>query len=187
MVTIFFVRHGEVYNPQGIIYGQLPGFGLSTVGQAQIAQAAELLSEVGPFQTIYASPLQRAQESGAILAARLSLTVETETQLMETGIGGYQGQPGSALPHPYITELPTHPGIESAASIRQRMVAWADAMLDRHPQQQIIAVSHRDPIIVALLHWMGQGLEHLPGFDLSTGGVYKVVLTGSESAVERVI
>ncbi len=173
-LTIYLVRHGHVHNPDGIIYGHLPGYGLSATGQAQVAAAAQALLDCGPIQTIYASPLPRAQESAAILAERLGLVVTTEEALVETGIGGYQGQLPSALPQPYITETPTHEGIEAAVSIRQRMVDWAEAMPAKHPRGQIVAVSHRDPIGVALLHWMGKDLDELPGFGLETGSVYGV-------------
>ena len=187
MITLYFVRHGEVYNPAGIIYGRLPGFGLSEKGQAQIEQAAEALAERSPFQALYASPLQRAQESAAILACRLGLEVEIEEAIVETGIGGYQGQPFAALPRPYITEMPTHDGIEAAVAIRSRMLGWVETMQTKHPGQCIVAVSHRDPIIVALLHWLGKNLIDLPDFDLPTGAVYEVELTDSKGSVTQIV
>lgn len=186
MTTIYFVRHGEVHNPTGIIYGQLPGFGLSTMGREQIAHAAVALAAQGPIHALYASPLQRAQESAAILAAQLGLVTEIAEALIETGIGGYQGQPFTALPRPYITETLVHEGIEPAGSIRTRMLAWATAMQTRHPAQHIIAVSHRDPIIVALLHWLGQGLQDLPEFALGTGTVYAVQLLEGQASIRRI-
>ena len=182
MLTIFLVRHGEVHNPKGIIYGHLPGYGLSQKGREQLAQAAGLLEAHGPFQALYASPLQRAQESAQILGDRLGLGLTTEPLIVETGVEGYQGQPFSALPRPYMTETPTVPGIECAASIRRRFLSWAAAMLARHAGGQLIAVSHRDPIAVSLLHWMGKGLEALPEFPLDPGGVYKVGLETASGA-----
>ena len=59
-------------------------------------------------------------------------------------------------------------------------------MRARHPGEPIIAVSHRDPIIVALLHWMGAGLEDLPDFALNTGAVYAVEL-GESNRVSALI
>ena len=70
-VTLYLVRHGEVHNPEAVIYGHLPGFGLSERGRGQIARAAELLAKHGPFSALYASPLQRAQESAGLLAEPL--------------------------------------------------------------------------------------------------------------------
>jgi broad specificity phosphatase PhoE len=176
--TLYLVRHGEVHNPEGIIYGRLPGFGLSERGREQIERAAETLSSRSPFATLYASPLQRAQESAAILAARLELAVDIEARLVETNIGTFQGKRFEDLPRPYITEEGAHPELESAASMRSRFLAWAEAMRTRHAGDSVIAVSHRDPIIVALLHWMGAGLEQLPDFPLDTGAVYAMQLGG---------
>ena len=187
MLTLYLVRHGKVHNPTGIVYGRLPGFGLSEVGRVQIDKAAEALTERAPFQALYASPLQRAQESATILADHLGLTVETEEAIVETGIGGYQGQPFAALPRPYITETPVHGGIESARAIRTRILDWVDTMQVKHSDQRIVAVSHRDPIIITLLHWMGRDLADLPNFDLPTGGVFEVQLAGTEALVEQVV
>lgn len=187
MITLYMVRHGEVYNPDNIIYGRLPRFGLSVRGRAQIEAAGLALADRGPFVALYASPMQRAQESATILADLLELKIETQELLVETNIGGYQGQPFTALPQPYITEQPTHDGIEAAESMRSRMLDWAETMQERHLEQHVVAVSHRDTIIVALLHWMGKGLEHLPDFDLQTGGVYRVQLETGQATVEQVI
>lgn len=185
MTTIYLVRHGEVFNPTGIIYGRLPGFGLSEKGRTQLAQAAELLAGEAPFAALYASPMQRAQESAAILAKRLGLEILTDDRILETDVSGYQGKRFEDLPNPYITETPVHAGIECAASVRARFLAWTAAIEKQHPETKVIAVSHRDPIIVALLHWTGRGLEEVSGFDLAPGGVYEVRLTPGRPAVRR--
>ena len=184
MLTVYLVRHGEVHNPKGIIYGHLPGYGLSEKGRQQLARAAELLKGHGPFEALYVSPLQRAQESAQILGDQLGLGLTTESLIVETGVTGYQGKPFSALPRPYMTEEPLVPGIESASSIRARFLSWAGAMLANHAGGKLIAVSHRDPIAVSLLHWMGKGLEELPEFPLEPGGVYAVRLETAARAAQ---
>ncbi|MDP7364835.1 MAG: histidine phosphatase family protein, partial [Candidatus Latescibacteria bacterium] len=73
--TIYLVRHGEVHNPEQIIYGRLPGFGLSTKGREQVEAAATALEKLKPFDVLYSSPLQRAQESAALLTARLQMPI----------------------------------------------------------------------------------------------------------------
>ncbi|HWH26726.1 MAG TPA: histidine phosphatase family protein [Pseudolysinimonas sp.] len=61
---IHLVRHGEVHNPRGVLYGRLPGFGLSDRGHRMAALAADSL--VGhPVTALWASPLQRTRESAA--------------------------------------------------------------------------------------------------------------------------
>ena len=183
MTALYLVRHGEVHNPTGIIYGRLPGFGLSARGRAQLEQAAAALAPAGPFHALYASPMQRARESAAILADRLGLEIRTDERIIETSIGPYQGKRFEDLPRPYITEQPVHEGIECAASIRARFLDWTDDMRAAHPGERIIAVSHRDPIAVVLLHWMGKTLEDLPAFPLSPGDVHEILLNDDTAQV----
>ena len=187
MTALYLVRHGEVHNPTGIIYGRLPNFGLSANGRAQLEQAANILAPTGPFHALYASPMQRAQESASILADRLDLEIRTEERIIETSIGPYQGKRFEDLPRPYITEQPVHEGIECAASIRARFLEWADEMRARHPGERIIAVSHRDPIAVMLLHWMDKGLEDLPAFPLSPGDVHEILLEDDTARVRALL
>ncbi len=179
MNTLYLVRHGEVYNPQGIIYGRLPGFGLSDRGQKQIVRAAESLRTNGPPTVLYASPMQRAQESAAILSEQLGIGMETDERIIETQIGTFQGKRFEDLPQPYISEEGAHVQIESAASMRQRFLSWVGDVQKRHPGAQVAAVSHRDPIIVALLFWLGQSLEALPDFALEPGSVYAIDFAGT--------
>lgn len=178
--TIYLVRHGEVHNPTGIIYGRLPGFGLSQKGQDQVAAAASALAALAPFDVLYSSPLQRAQESAAILAAKLSMPVQVDDRLAETDIGGYQGRPFADLPSPYVTEEGVE-GIEAAASMRDRLMAWAQDAAQTH--RRIVAVSHRDPIAVALLAWQGLGLAGLSRMALPTATVQQITLSGQGSQV----
>lgn len=77
------VRHGEVHNPTGILYGRLPGFHLSATGAAQAAAVADALAD-RDIVAVIASPLQRAQETAAPIAARHDLAVETDPDLIES-------------------------------------------------------------------------------------------------------
>lgn len=176
MTTLYLIRHGEVYNPQGIIYGRLPGFGLSERGRRQIASAAESL-HAAPPTVLYASPMQRTQESAALLAKRWSLSIQTDERIIETSIGSFQGRRFEDLPSPYITEEGAHPELEGAASMRIRFMDWVEDVRSRHPGQVIAAVSHRDPIIVALLYWQQCSLEGLPDFAMDPGSVYEVAFS----------
>jgi broad specificity phosphatase PhoE len=184
VAVLYFVRHGEVHNPNGIAYGSLPGYGLSLIGRKQVKLAAQVLMGLGPFSALYASPLQRTQESAAILSEQLRLTVQTDDLLVETSLGSYQGRPFAELPKPLITESDSWEGVESAGSIRARILAWAKTG-SSESSGSVVAISHRDPIAVALLHWQGKGIEDLPTFDLPTGGVYEVRLEQGEAQVKN--
>ena len=73
--VVHLVRHGEVHNPDGLLYGRAPGFALSRAGHAMAARAAAALA-AGDVVALVSSPLQRARETAAPLAERLGLDVE---------------------------------------------------------------------------------------------------------------
>lgn len=125
--TIYLLRHGEVHNPEGIIYGRLPGYWLNEVGRGQVRTAGEFLAERGPFDALITSPLERARESAGIIAERLGLTPAVEPRLAETDVSGYQGQPFSALPRPDLRGGCARHG-------ECRIDAGADARLGRRRQ-----------------------------------------------------
>ena len=74
--TIHLMRHGEVHNPEGILYGRLPGYHLSELGRQMALQVADVLSASGhDIAAVVTSPLERARETGAPTAANLSPTI----------------------------------------------------------------------------------------------------------------
>lgn len=82
MTIVHFLRHGEVHNPEGILYGRLPGYSLSGLGVAMAERIAEWAVD-RDIKAIHASPLIRAQETAAPIAAQLGLTVTTDARLIE--------------------------------------------------------------------------------------------------------
>src|SRR3954465_10229643 len=82
--VVHLLRHGEVFNPGGVLSGRLPGFRLSVTGEAMAAAAAEWF--VGRDVThLVSSPLERAQQTAAPVAGALSLPVELDERLIEAG------------------------------------------------------------------------------------------------------
>jgi len=81
---LHFVRHGEVFNPEGVLYERIPGFHLSDLGhQMAAAAASQLASENRQIARLFASPLQRTQESAAPLAKEFGLEIEHEPKVIE--------------------------------------------------------------------------------------------------------
>ncbi|MCA9875644.1 MAG: histidine phosphatase family protein [Anaerolineales bacterium] len=66
--TIAFVCHGEVHNPQGLVYGRLPGFELSAEGRRQAAAARRFLADNLGIDRVFSSLMPRAQQTAAIIA-----------------------------------------------------------------------------------------------------------------------
>ena len=90
---LHLVRHGEVHNPDGVLYGRLPGFRLSDLGARMAATAAESFAAAGvDVRALVASPLQRTQESAAPWAEAYGLEARLDERLIEP-TNRYEGQP----------------------------------------------------------------------------------------------
>jgi broad specificity phosphatase PhoE len=82
--VVHLLRHGEVYNPQHVLYGRLPNFHLSENGRLMADAAADFFAE-RDVVALFASPLDRAQETAQPLAERKGLPVQTDQGLIESG------------------------------------------------------------------------------------------------------
>jgi broad specificity phosphatase PhoE len=164
------MRHGQVDNPRGVLYERLPGFHLSDLGRAMVAQAAGFFADL-PITHLRCSPLERAQESMAPIAALFpQLGVVTDARLIEAGnlfTGQIMGSSAQAARSPrnwrYLTN-PLRPSWgEPYAEIAQRMTAGLLAAAEAAGEDgQAGVVSHQLPIWVARLRAEGRHLWHDP-------------------------
>ena len=172
--TIHLMRHGEVHNPTGVLYGRLPGYHLSDRGQ-QMAErvAAYLAGDLGSprrdVTVLVASPLQRAQETVAPLAAALDLPVTTDEGLLEAENrfeGLTFGVGDGSLRHPRHWPLLVNPFRPSwGEPYRQqvgRMLAVVDAAREAARGHEAVLVSHQLPIWVTRLALEDRRLWHDP-------------------------
>jgi len=88
--VVHVLRHGEVYNPSGVLYGRLPGYRLSELGVQMAKVAAESL-QGHDVTHLVASPLERAQQTAEPFAALFALPVTTDERLIESG-NSFEGQ-----------------------------------------------------------------------------------------------
>ncbi len=165
---IHLVRHGEVYNPKGILYGRLDGYHLSELGQKMAEAAVEQLSG-HPISALYASPLLRAQQSAAPWGARFGLEIVTEDRLIEptNRFEGEKFEFGPAvLTRPRIWPFIINPWRpswgEPYTSVASRMIsaigdAWATA-----DGGEVVMVSHQMPIVMVQRSLAGKKLFHDP-------------------------
>jgi len=171
-LTLHLLRHGEVYNPDKILYGRMPGFHLSETGRGQASAAGRYLAE-RPLRAIYASPMERAQETAGIIATahRDALQVTTDPRINET-YTPHDGTPHSELEKTlfdiYTGNTPPH---EMPQDILARVQAFILEKRARYAGGEIAAVSHRDVAVVVFLHAMGQfrndvGRGQLSGYGL---------------------
>ena len=82
MTVIHLLRHGEVSNPRGVLYGRLPDFHLSPDGE-HMAKAAAAFLAGRDVTLLLSSPLERALETAAPVAAQFGLQVRVDERLIE--------------------------------------------------------------------------------------------------------
>ena len=155
--VVHLLRHGEVHNPEGVLYGRLPGYQLSERGQQMALRAAEALSG-HDIAVVTASPLERAQQTAAPIAAVHGLKVGTDERLIEAdnifegqrvGVGDGVLRKPTAWRHLWNPWRPSwgEPYTELAGRMSEAIVAAREIA----PGREVVLVSHQLPIWVARL------------------------------------
>ncbi len=168
LTTVHLLRHGEVFNPDGILYGRLPGFRLSEDGVAMARAAAAALADRDVHEVV-ASPLQRAQETAAPIGAVFGLPVTTDERLIESANvfeGTSFGVGDGALRRPanwrHLRDPFTPSWGEPYEQVAGRMLAAAIAVRDRVAGHEAVCVSHQLPIWTLRRYVEGRRLWHRP-------------------------
>lgn len=167
-MKIVGVRHGEVHNPDGVIYAGLPGYGLSDLGKRQAEAAGDKLRDAGVV-AVYSSPLDRAMQTAQTIALACGVPITTDERLHEWRFwtkwagftwerlrdeaqdewNAYQADPGA------LTEG------ESLAQLAGRMRSWLDDAMDAYESGTVVGVTHLEPLRAILLD-----LDERPATDL---------------------
>jgi broad specificity phosphatase PhoE len=160
---VHLLRHGEVYNPTGILYGRMPGFSLSDLGRTMAQRVADTIADRDIVRVV-ASPLERAQQTATPLATALGLEIATDPRVIESssvfegqhfGVGeGLLKKPG-AWRHLWNPLRPSWG--EPYKEIVARMTAAVADARDAARGHETVVVSHQLPIWTTRLH-----LEHRP-------------------------
>lgn len=165
---VHVLRHGEVHNPNGILYGRLPGFSLSVAGRSQAAAVARSLAD-HDISLVIASPLQRAQETAAPIAAAHDVIVRTDENLIEAGntFEGLRVSVGDgALRKPrhwWKLRDPFTPSWgEPYLQIAHRMLAAVNKARVEGAGHEVVLVSHQLPVWTLRRFLQGQRLWHDP-------------------------
>jgi broad specificity phosphatase PhoE len=166
--VVHLLRHGEVFNPDGILYGRLPGFRLSAAGEAMAERAAAWF-EGRDVVHLVSSPLERARQTAQPLAGATGLPVEIDERLIEAGnafegmrVAGGRGvfrSPGNW----WKLRNPMRPSWgEPYVEIAARMLAAVEAARDAAHGHEAVCVSHQLPIWTLRLHLEGRRYLHDP-------------------------
>ena len=165
---VHLLRHGEVHNPTGILYGRLAGFHLSENGRNQAEVVAKALADAD-VTAVFASPLERAQETAAPIAALHGLDVQPEDGLIEAA-NRFEGKSVSvgdgALRSPRHWPLLRDPFTpswgEPYLQIAHRMFAAVHRARTLAEGHEAVCVSHPLPIWTLRRFVTGQRLWHDP-------------------------
>ncbi len=166
---IHLVRHGEVHNPSGVLYGRLPNFHLSETGHLMAKEAAEQLKAMGiKVSAIYTSPLVRAQESAKPIEELFGVDAKTNEHLIEP-YNVFEGRKLSVKaiatkPHWWWHfRNPAKPAWgesfkEIIARMHSAIIQASESVLDG----DVVLVTHQLPIWVMHLSSNGKKLMHDP-------------------------
>lgn len=167
--VVHLVRHGEVFNPDGVLYGRLPGFHLSDLGREMADRAAEALAN-RDVALVWSSPMERAQETAAPIAAVHELPIGLDERLQEA-TNVFEGERVSVgdgvlrQPRAWIhLRNPVKPSwgepYRDVAARMQAVIENARVLAEGH---EAVLVSHQLPVWISRLSMEGRRLPHHPG------------------------
>ncbi|MDA2807003.1 histidine phosphatase family protein [Nocardiopsis suaedae] len=165
--VVHLLRHGEVDNPDRILYGRLPDFHLSETGE-RMAELAAGWFDGRDIAALYSSPLERARETAAPLAERTGLEVRLDDRLIESAnkLEGRQVNGRSLRTDPSVLRHlynPLKPSWgEPYGLIAARMVAVVKAVRKEAWGREAVCVSHQLPIWTARRAAERRRLWHRP-------------------------
>lgn len=187
--TVLLVRHGTTPTTGKLLPGRAPGLHLAPKGRQQaevVAQRIGSLPEKRRPTAVYASPLERTAETAAPIARALGLRVRTDKGLIECDVGRWTGSSLKRLSRtPEWSSVQRWPAgfrFPRGESFGDLSVRTMDALLrlvDRHPGETIVAVSHADPIKAAVAAAMGVPLDLFQRLVVSPCSVSAIVFTRS--------
>ncbi|MDS1271907.1 histidine phosphatase family protein [Lipingzhangella sp. LS1_29] len=166
--VVHLLRHGEVYNPQQVLYGRLPGYHLSDRGRAMAELAAKWLADRDTVTAVYSSPLERAQETAQPVADAAGVTPRLDERLIEAE-NSFEGESvtvAEMLVNPRMwgrVYNPLRPSWgEPYVHIRDRMVDMIKAVRRETWGGVAVCVSHQLPIWTVRRAAEGRPLWHRP-------------------------
>lgn len=166
--TVHLLRHGEVYNPQGVLYGRLPGYFLSDLGLEMADRAASALAN-RDIAAVISSPMERAQQTAAPIAKTHRVEILTNSDLIEAenifegkrvSVGdGVLKQP-KTWRHLWNPFKPSWG--EPYDTVATRMSAAIESARAQAQGREAVLVSHQLPIWIARLAAENRRLWHDP-------------------------
>ena len=161
LTHIHLIRHGEVHNPQQILYGRLPRFALSANGRRQARQTGAHLSNV-PIQAVFSSPMLRTRQTTRLMfdhGGRFKVHISS---LLNEVCTAFQGMPGAEID---ARNGDVYTGADACFEQPRDVVARTRKFIARMRRHfaggQVVAVTHGD--VIAFLVLWAKGFDPTPG------------------------
>jgi len=191
---VLLVRHGQTPTTGKVLPGRAAGLHLANQGRQQAETVAERITSLQTAKrkvaAIYASPLERTQETAAPIAKALGLRVRRHRGLLEADFGEWTGaelKKLCKLPEwRMVQRNPSgfrFPGGESFTEMQTRICGAIDKLRIAHPGETVVAVSHADPIKAAVAHAMGTHLDLFQRIVVSPCSVSAILYGGDGPVV----
>jgi len=180
VTTIYLIRHCSYENPEKIVPFRLPGFPLSNEGKKEAKQITDYFKDK-KIAAIYSSPLLRTKQTAGVIASELNLKVRLTPLLLETKTP-FQGMKSGEFFRKYGfifgEEAHLKGGGETIEKISTRMKKLINGILEKHSSQEVIVVSHGDPLTIYktfLIEGRVQRGFWRVGNYIPMGGIFKLV------------
>jgi len=181
---LIFLRHGQAKNnTERILAGRTEGVPLTDTGIKQSEHTAELLKHMN-ISAIYSSPIERAKHTAEIAGKHNSLDVTIDDRLNELDMGKFTGMPydeifeshGNVFMKFYNGELEiAHNGVETFPDVKKRILGIVDYVIEKHPDENVLLVTHMDPIKAMLSTIV----------DLSPTNLYELIIANASLNIFR--
>jgi broad specificity phosphatase PhoE len=168
--TVYLVRHGNVHNPNKILYGRLPRFRLSPRGLEEARSAGRLLNGT-KIIALYCSPLLRTRQTAQeIRGFHPQLALRQSRHLIEV-LNAFEGRPSAEVDARHgDVYTGVGPPYEQPQDIVERALKFFQFARDRHAGENVVAVTHGDVIVFAMLWARGLALTPQNKADLQALG-----------------
>jgi probable phosphomutase (TIGR03848 family) len=165
MRLLLLLRHAVTEHTGAVLSGWMPGLHLSEEGRRQADGLAGRLGPV-PLDAVYASPLERCQETAAVVAEAKGLKVQTLEDVIEVGYGDWTGRTLKELAKEPLWKVvqatpsaARFPDGESIFEMQSRAVLAIERLRQAHPEQTVAVCSHADVIKAITCHYLGMHLD----------------------------
>jgi len=182
MTTFLLIRHAQTDMVDSALAGRMAGVHLNQMGRAQAERLAARLADI-KIAGIYSSPLARAQETAARIAARQALEVRTLEEIGEIDYGDWTGRGFDDLArdpdwHRFnaMRSLARVPNGEMMIEAQARMVAALERLRLAHPEETVAIISHGDLIKAAVAHYLGVPLDLFQRITISPASVGVIII-----------